>query len=169
LTPTRRQWLGLAAAGLVLPNAGAQIQQVQHLAPTARLPAFRAQDAQGGAVPVPAPGKPSLVNFWATWCPPCRTEMPLLEQVAQFYDDKLVFQPVNHKERIATVQRAMQSSGWKIPLILDPEGAGARAWDVRVFPTTVGFDAQGRPRWRVAGEYDWSSAAAAQLIEGLWR
>jgi hypothetical protein len=38
-----------------------------------------------------------------------------------------------------------------------------------VFPTTVGFDAQGRARWRVLGEYDWSSAAAGQLVESLWR
>jgi hypothetical protein len=94
--------------------------------------------------------------------------MPLLLQLADLYGDRLALQLVNFKERAATVQRYMQSSGWTQPVLLDAAGAGARAWEVKTFPTTFGFDAKGRARWRVRGEYDWSSAEAGRLVESLW-
>jgi hypothetical protein len=95
--------------------------------------------------------------------------MPLLQQMAEFYSDRLELQAVNFKERPATVQRHVKAAAWTVPVLLDPLGNGAQAWGVKIFPTTVGFDAQGRPRWRVVGEYDWSSAEAGRLVEGLWR
>lgn len=160
------QGAALAPWALALPRL--QAAQIEKLAPGAPLPAFQALDLQGGKVAVPAPGRASVVNFWATWCPPCRTEMPLLQQLAEFYGDRLALQLVNFKERAATVQRHVRTAGWTQPVLLDPLGEGAAAWGVKVFPTTVGFDAQGRPRWRVRGEYDWSSPEAGRLVEGLW-
>jgi thiol-disulfide isomerase/thioredoxin len=133
------------------------------------LPRWHAPDLEGKQHPIPAPGKPTVVNFWASWCEPCRTEMPLLQQMAEFYSDRLVLQAVNFKERAVAVQRHVRSAAWMVPVLLDPLGAGAQSWGVKVFPTTVGFDAQGRPRWRVVGEYDWTTADAGKLVEGLWR
>ena len=154
------------AAGLVLalPVRAAQIQAN----PGAHAP-FQAFDFEGRRISVPSAGKPTIVNFWASWCEPCRTEMPTLQQMADFYSDRLVLQAVNFKERAAAVQRHVTASAWLVPVLLDPLGEGAQAWNVKVFPTTVGFDAQGRPRWRVQGEYDWSSTEAGKLVEGLWR
>ena len=155
------------AAGLALAWPRLQAQQVDPLAPGTSLPGWEALDLQGGKSPVPAAGRPSIVNFWATWCPPCRTEMPLLLQLDEFYGDRVTLQLVNFKERQATVQRYMRDAGWNRPVLFDAQGQGAAAWGVKVFPTTFGFDAQGRARWRVRGEYDWSSAAAARLVETL--
>lgn len=149
---------------LALPVRAAEIQNLAK-----PLPGFSAPDLQGVASPIPATGKPTVVNFWATWCPPCRAEMPLLLQMADLYGDQFVLQLVNFKERAATVQRYMQASAWTHPVLLDATGAGAAAWEVRTFPTTFGFDAQGRARWRVRGEYDWSSPQAGKLVEALWR
>jgi len=155
-----------ASLGLALP---ARSQSIQTLPAGTTLPALQALDLEGRKVPVPVPGKPTVVNFWASWCAPCRIEMPLLQQMAEFYGDRLVLQAVNFKERAATAQRHVKASGWTIPVLLDPFGEGAGAWGVKVFPTTIGFDAQGRARWRVTGEHDWTTPEAGRLVEGLWR
>jgi thiol-disulfide isomerase/thioredoxin len=165
----RRAWLraaGAAGAALVLPTARAV--EVVNLPRDSRLPPFTVPDLAGRQVPVPAAGRASVVNFWATWCPPCRAEMPLLQQMADLYGDRLSLQLVNFKERAVTVQRYMQSAGWTQPVLLDARGEGAGSWGVKQFPTTFGFDAQGRPCWRVRGEYDWTSAEAGKLVESLW-
>jgi len=163
----RRHFLA-ALLALSVPSLRAQAR-LERLPPGASLPAWQALDLDGKPVAIPAPGKPTIVNFWASWCEPCRTEMPLLQQMADFYSDRLVLQAVNFKERAVAVQRHVRNSNWTVPVLLDPTGAGAQAWGVKVFPTTVGFDAQGHARWRLAGEYDWTSAEAGKLVEGLWR
>ena len=155
------------AAGLALVLPAARSAQVQ-TKPPAHAP-WQALDLEGNKVAVPASGKPTIVNFWASWCEPCRTEMPTLQQMADFYSDKLVLQAVNFKERGAAVQRHVKAAAWTVPVLLDPFGEGAAGWNVKIFPTTVGFDAKGVPRWRVQGEYDWSSSEAGKLVEGLWR
>jgi thiol-disulfide isomerase/thioredoxin len=158
----------LAAGGLAAALPRLQAAQVLQLPANAPLPAFSAPDLAGQATAIPLRGRATIVNFWATWCPPCRAEMPLLLQLADLYGDKLALQLVNFKERPATVQRYMQSSAWTHPVLLDALGAGAAAWEVKTFPTTFGFDPQGRARWRVRGEYDWSSPEAGKLVDSLW-
>jgi thiol-disulfide isomerase/thioredoxin len=163
---SRRAFLAVSLAAAV---TGARAQgRIERFTGDSGLAGFHAVDFDGKPVAVPAPGKPTVVNFWATWCEPCRAEMPLLQQMADFYSDRLVFQAVNFKERAVTVQRHVRSANWAVPVVLDPMGAGAQSWGVKVFPTTVGFDAQGRARWRVVGQYDWSSADAGKLVESLW-
>ena len=164
---TRRQIL-LAAAAVALPSARAQ-GKLDRLPPGTKLPAWQALDLEGKTVPIPLTGKPTVVNFWATWCEPCRTEMPLLQQMAEFYSDRLALQAVNYKERAVAVQRHVRNANWTVPVLLDPMGTGAQAWGVKVFPTTIGFDAQGQARWRLVGEYDWTTAEAGKLVESLWR
>jgi thiol-disulfide isomerase/thioredoxin len=164
--PSRRLVLA-AGVALVVPALRAQ-SRIERLSSGTALPPLQAVDFDGQSHAIPAAGKPTVVNFWATWCGPCRTEMPLLQQMADFYSDRLVLQAVNYKERAVAVQRYVRDSAWSVPVLLDPMGAGAQAWGVKVFPTTVGFDAQGRARWRVTGECDWSSPEAGKLVEGLW-
>ena len=159
---TRRLLLGAGLAA-ALPAARAQIDR----APTGLAP-FQSQDMDGGKVVVPAAGRAAIVNFWATWCPPCRAEMPLLLDLPVFYGDRLALQLVNFKERAVTVQRYMRESNWSHPVVMDAMGEGAAAWGVKTFPTTVGFDATGRARWRVRGEFDWSGGEAARLVESLF-
>jgi thiol-disulfide isomerase/thioredoxin len=157
------------AATLAAAVTGVRAQgRIERFSGDSGLAAFQALDFDGKPVAVPAPGKPTVVNFWATWCEPCRAEMPMLQQMADFYSDRLVFQAVNFKERAVAVQRHVRSANWAVPVVLDTMGAGAQSWGVKVFPTTVGFDAQGRARWRVLGQYDWSSAEAGKLVESLW-
>jgi thiol-disulfide isomerase/thioredoxin len=113
-------------------------------------------------------GRAVLLNFWASWCEPCRAEMPTLQQVADLYGpDKLLVLAINFKEPAARALKFAASTGLSLPILLDADGQAARRWGVKVFPTTLLLDRRGRPRQRVQGEVDWTGSAAEQLIAGL--
>lgn len=88
-------------------------------------------------------GRPVLINFWATWCPPCRDEMPLLEQTAQRYSDQLVVVGVDYAEDRQTVDRFVQEMKIQFPIVLDEDGAVADRYFVRSFPVSFFVDADG--------------------------
>ena len=80
-------------------------------------------------------GKAVLINFWASWCGPCQTEMPSLQTLAELYGpDKLVVLAVNFKESEPVVQRYRQRTGFSLPVLLDPSGSIARAWGPPCIP-----------------------------------
>lgn len=115
-------------------------------------------------------GKAVLINFWASWCAPCLAEMPLLASLADAHgSDKLVILAVNFKESGAVVQRYVERNSLTLPVLLDPLGTMARAWGVRVFPTTVLVASDGRVVGVVRGEFDWTGPQAAQLLAPLLR
>ena len=120
---------------------------------------WRAADFKGRAV---------LLNFWASWCEPCRAEMPSLQQAAALHGPgKLLVLAINFKEKPASALQFAERTGITLPVLLDVDGQAARRWDVRIFPTTLTLDRRGRPRHRVRGEMDWTSPAAATLIDNL--
>jgi thiol-disulfide isomerase/thioredoxin len=112
-------------------------------------------------------GKVVILNFWATWCEPCRAEMPTLQSLAELYGDELTVLAVNFKERDDRVQRFARGAGLQLPMPLDRDGAAAAAWGVKIFPTSIIIARDGRPRWRVTGEVDWTGRDAARWIEPL--
>jgi thiol-disulfide isomerase/thioredoxin len=113
-------------------------------------------------------GQAVLLNFWASWCEPCRTEMPSLQSLAQFYGtDKLKVLTINFKEPRATVQRYMQRADLTLPVILDPDGRIAKAWGVKVFPSTVLIGADGQVKGVMRGEVDWTSPEVVRGVESL--
>jgi thiol-disulfide isomerase/thioredoxin len=113
-------------------------------------------------------GRAVMLNFWASWCEPCRAEMPTLQQVADFYGaDKLLVLAINFKEPVARALQFAKTTGVTLPVLLDLDGKVARGWSVKVFPTTLMIDHTGRPRQRVTGEVDWTSSSAEKLIAGL--
>ena len=115
-------------------------------------------------------GKAVLINFWASWCEPCRAEMPSLQTLAELYGpDKLVVLAVNFKEGTAAAQRFVQRSDLQLPVLLDPFGQTARQWGATAFPTTVLISADGQVRGLVRGEVDWTGAQAARLVEPLFK
>jgi hypothetical protein len=131
-------------------------------------PTIAGVEANDKPVPLsPLRGQALLINFWATWCEPCREEMPSLSQLAQSHGGKVRVLAVNFKESAATVHRFQDATGLDLPVFRDPDGALARAWGIRVFPSTVLIDAKGRVYSVVRGALDWNSAAAAQLIAPL--
>lgn len=132
-------------------------------------PAFEALDTSGKIWRLAdLKGRAVLINFWASWCEPCRAEMPTLQQIADIYGpDKLLVLALNFKEHPRRAIQFAATTGLSLPVLLDPQGQTAGAWGVKVFPTTVLIDRQGRPRQRVQGEVDWTGAPAAQWIDTL--
>ena len=113
-------------------------------------------------------GRPVLLNFWASWCEPCRAEMPTLQQIADLYGpDKLAVLAINFKEPAARAIQFAKTTGLTLPVLLDVDGRTAQKWGVKVFPTTLMLDSLGRARLRVAGEVDWTSPAGEKLIASL--
>jgi thiol-disulfide isomerase/thioredoxin len=113
-------------------------------------------------------GSPVLLNFWATWCEPCRAEMPALQQLARDHREQgLQVIAANFKEGEATVRRFLQATPLELPVLLDREGAAAKAFDVHIFPSTIGIDRKGQARFVVTGEFDWSSPLAARWLAEL--
>jgi thiol-disulfide isomerase/thioredoxin len=174
--PSRRQILqsALAAtAATALPPAGAQAERglAYEVSPWAGpLAGFSLVDTTGKTwQPADVKGRPVLLNFWASWCEPCRAEMPTLQQVADLYGpDQLLVLAVNFKERPERALQFTKSTGITLPVLLDVEGHVARRWEIKVFPTTLAINRRGQPRLRVRGELDWTGRAAEKLITSLF-
>lgn len=113
-------------------------------------------------------GRPLLLNFWASWCEPCRTEMPTLEQLAARHRaDGLQLLAINFQEGEAAVRRFVQATQLMLPVLRDTDGAAARALGVNIFPTTVAINAQGRAVFSIVGACDWGSAAVGRWVAEL--
>jgi thiol-disulfide isomerase/thioredoxin len=143
-SPWRRALAAGAGAGLALWAAGSLT--LAALAPPA-LPDLTLTDLRTGQ-PVPlrtaAGGRPVVVNLWATWCGPCRREMPVLA-AAQARHPEVLFVFANQGESAATVQRYLDAEGLQLRhVLLDPRSALGPALGSRGLPTTVVFDRDGR-------------------------
>jgi thiol-disulfide isomerase/thioredoxin len=113
-------------------------------------------------------GRAVLLNFWATWCDPCREEMPSLEALAKRHEaDSLTVLMVNYRESAPSIKRFLERVPLRLPVLLDSDGSAARAWTSRVFPTTVLIDRTGRPRHQVVGAVDWQGDEARQWLRDL--
>jgi thiol-disulfide isomerase/thioredoxin len=110
-------------------------------------------------------GKPTVINLWATWCPPCRREMPVLEKAqAANPDTNFVF--VNQGERPDTIQRFIGHQGLKLHNVLvDERLQTGVALGHRALPTTLFFDADGQLAATRIGEL--SQATLAQRLDEL--
>ena len=90
-------------------------------------------------------GQAVIINFWATWCGPCRAEMPALEAVYNKYrDDGLVLLAVNQAESPTTIQNFVDEHRLTFPILLDPNFGVSRSYEVQAYPSTYFIDRQGR-------------------------
>jgi thiol-disulfide isomerase/thioredoxin len=116
-------------------------------------------------------GKPVLVNFWATWCPPCREEMPSLVRLAARWQAKgLVVTTV----AVADGDKAVEDFLWEVlpdqqvlPVLHDREQIISRAWGARVLPTTVVLDRRHRIVLRGQGAIDWDAPAVEKQLRTI--
>jgi peroxiredoxin len=88
-------------------------------------------------------GKIVLLNFWATWCAPCRLEMPAFQSSAEIYGDELAVVAINNAESPGDVQTFVTELGLTFDVLLDPEAEVQRLYSVRGYPTSVLIDADG--------------------------
>jgi len=113
-------------------------------------------------------GKVVLLNFWATWCPPCREEMPSIERLHQeFRNQGLAVVAVDLQESPKQVARFMRDFRLNFPAVLDAEGKVAAQYQVRALPATFLVDRAGRVVGQALGPRDWASAESKALMRLL--
>ncbi|RME43347.1 MAG: TlpA family protein disulfide reductase [Caldilineae bacterium] len=89
-------------------------------------------------------GKVVILNFWATWCPPCQHEVPALQAVHNEYGPQgVVVLAVNEGEKIETVERFANDHGISFAVWLDEDGWAGHLYNVRAIPTTYFIDREG--------------------------
>lgn len=113
-------------------------------------------------------GKVVLVNFWASWCTPCVTEMPSIQRLAATLEgEPFAVIGVNVSESKLRVRTMAQRLGLDFPILLDGEGEIFTSWGATVLPTTYVLDRGGLPRYLGRGPLAWDEPPARELIEGL--
>jgi thiol-disulfide isomerase/thioredoxin len=160
----------MVAAGAPLVGERALAASVVRPWPTARpVPGLDLADLDGKRWTLPGlAGKAVLLNFWATWCEPCRTEMPSLDALADRHRKRdLVILAVNYRETAAVIRTFLEHMPYKATILLDADGDAAVEWTPRIFPSTVLIGRNGKPQATVLGDLDWGSAAARELVEPL--
>jgi DsbE subfamily thiol:disulfide oxidoreductase len=130
---------------------------------TGEMPAVEGPTLDGGTLsPSDYSGRPVVVNFWATWCAPCKRELPLLADLARREGSRVAFIGVDYKDQDGPARGWISRYGVPYANVGDPDGDLANAFGVSVgLPTTFVVDATGELRFRVMGELH------AGTLEGL--
>lgn len=130
---------GISPGGTPAPAVGTAVGQ--------QAPDFTLQTADGKSVSLSSlRGRPVLLNFWATWCPPCQAEMPEIEKFYRQNNKKFNLVAVNltsSEKSVEQVNKFLQAGGYTFPVLLDKEGAVAGRYAVRYIPTSFFIDARG--------------------------
>lgn len=132
-------------------------------------PEFNGQLVDGREVSLASlHGKVVLLNFWATWCLECRTEMPAFEQLHREFSDKgLAVMAINARESTAAIREYAKERGLTFPLILDPSGKINSIYGVVGLPTTFLIARDGRAVALAIGPREWSQNPARAVIQAL--
>jgi peroxiredoxin len=113
-------------------------------------------------------GQVVLVNFWATWCPPCVAEIPSLQRLyTSLSNQPLVLLAVSMGEEKRKIQNFSETAGIGFPLLPDPTSDVSQRWDVDFLPTSHLVDAQGRLRFTAYGEVDWDDDGVRATLRAL--
>lgn len=119
----------------------------QQEAQTVQAPDFTVYDGAGNPVKLSDfVGKPIVLNFWASWCGPCKSEMPEFQQVFEELDGKVQFLMVNAtggRETVETAKDFIEKSGYTFPVFYDTDGKASTVYAVTALPTTFFIDSEG--------------------------
>ncbi len=139
-----------ARSAAVTPG-GAAVSEISGM-----LPPLQGRALQGGTVaPMDHAGRVVVVNFWATWCGPCRREQPILSSVqASQRADGAYFVGVDFRDDAAAARAYLREFDVAYPSLEDPSGSLAYRFEVPYLPSTIVADAEGRLRYRVVGAVD---------------
>lgn len=135
-------------------------------------PNFHLRDLQGRTISLSQfRGKVVLLNFWATWCGPCRIEMPAMEQLYRTLPRKdFEILAVSTDPQGAAVTRPFQREmGFTFPILHDPDMRTGLIYGTRTLPLSFMVDRQGVVRKKIFGARDWDTPEARELIQMLMK
>lgn len=146
--------LGASSCGAPAPGATPAAITPAGVTPAAAeaAPDFSLATLDGGAITLAElRGRWVLVNFWATWCAPCRAEMPYLAELAETQGDTLTVLAVNMREQPAVVAAFVAELGIDLPILLNPDDATLLAYGVRGLPLSILITPNGTVARRILG------------------
>lgn len=132
-------------------------------------PALKARDLAGATKTLADyRGKVVVLNFWASWCPPCLREMPSMERLRV----KMKGQPVEivavaSAESAGDVKAFLSKMQLGFPILLDSDGSNTKRWKVYALPTSFLIDAQGRVRHVLTGPTEWDEGEALKILDAM--
>lgn len=132
----------------------------------AMAPDFTLKDLKGNDVTLSQyRGKVVFLNFWASWCPPCRAEMPSMERLHEVYAGRdFVMLAVNVEQEVNDVKAFLKEHSHNFQVLLDPEARAQGLYGVYRFPETFLIDNQGKIVEHYLGARDWSSVEFLKKI-----
>ncbi len=139
------------------------------IADAPQAPDFHLSDSEGvGHRLTDYRGRVVIVNFWATWCPPCREEMPSMQRAwEQLRAEDIMMLAINVGEDEDTIFRFTANYPVEFPLLMDLDSKVTGEWPVRGLPTTFVVDPQGRLVYRAIGGREWDDAELLQAVRAL--
>jgi peroxiredoxin len=115
-------------------------------------------------------GKVTVVNFWATWCPPCVEEIPSLNRLReQMQGQPFELITINYAESAKTIREFMQNVSVQFPVLLDPNGMTAQRWNVIGFPSTFVIGPDGHIHYGVNAAIHWDTQEVVNALKALNR
>lgn len=159
--------LGGAAAPDILPVAKRNVVKLGEPAPN-----FQLRDLNGHPVALSdLRGKVVLLNFWATWCGPCRVEMPAMEQLYQTFsrEDFEILAVSTDAQGVAVTRPFQQENHLTFPILHDADYRVGLTYGARSLPMTFMVDRQGVVRHQIFGARDWGASEAHQLVQMLMK
>ncbi|MBT3273531.1 MAG: redoxin domain-containing protein, partial [Spirochaetales bacterium] len=113
-------------------------------------------------------GKVVLLNFWATWCPPCRAEMPSMQEMYLLLEDEnFELLAVDVQEPKKTVADFIEKNGYTFPILLDTSGRTGAVYGARSIPTTYIIDADGFAVGFITGSREWNNEVVYETLRSL--
>jgi len=147
----------LRAAGIHVPNQQADASDFT-------LPLLNGENASLSSYR----GKIVILNFWATWCPPCRAEMPSMETLYQrFKNQGLEILAVDLGEPARTVQQFIQNNRYTFPVMLDTNSRIGNLYGIQSIPTSFIIDREGKIIGRLVGAIHWDTPQVIAAFEAL--
>ena len=140
-------------------------------APATPAPALELSDLEGRAHKLADyRGKVVLVNFWATWCEPCREEMPSIERLRASLEGRpFAVLAVNLAEPESRIRKFLDAMPLGFAVLLDRDAKVARAWQAKMLPATYIVGPDGVIRFQHRGELDWSKPEVRRQIAALMK
>ena len=165
--PAANTWLRLCIAMLMcLSCARLQASELVIEAPSA---APHSDDPQLARLIETYAGRPLIINFWASWCEPCREEMPALARAgARLAAYGVVVLTVAVADRETDATKFMRDAKLALPLLHDRDQRTSRAWGARMLPYTVVLDSRHRVVARAQGVIEWDDEAVARQLRRLF-
>lgn len=166
------KWASVVLISLVLNISAAHAKELKPLTPHDPSSALALKDLDGKPHTLADyKGRVVLINFWATWCPPCRAEIPSMQRLKEAMKDKpFTILAVDMAESEADVRQFLKDikdTKLDFTILMDKDGKALKEWKVFVFPTSYVLDAEGKLRYSLLGSTEWDEFDTLKKIEAL--